>query len=349
MTRFIDVPTMSRLVAEIGIPSFIGDLATYIGEDFARWHEFDKTARAAAHSPMGVIELMPVADAQLYAFKYVNGHPENTALGLPTVMAFGVLSEVVTGYPILLSELTIATALRTAATSLLAARLLARPDSHSMALIGNGTQSEFQALAFHCHRGIREIRAYDRDPKATAKLMQNLARYPELRIIRARSAADAIRGADIVTTLTAEKVHADIVTPDMLAPGMHLNAVGGDCPGKTELHPEVLRRARIFVEYTPQTRVEGEIQRLPADHPVCELWQLIQGEAQGRRQDKDITLFDSVGFALEDYATLRYVHAQALARNLGADIELVPDLDDPKDLYRHTLSLSQRARWQRAA
>ena len=246
MTRFIDVPTMSELVADIGVTQLIGELADTIQEDFVRWQDFDKSARVANHSDIGVIELMPVSDAKHYAFKYVNGHPINTARGLYTVMAFGVLAEVDTGYPLLLSELTIATALRTCATSLMAARALARPNARRMALIGNGAQSEFQALAFHTQLGIDEIAVYDVDPAATAKLMRNLSVYPDLKLIRANSTAQAVRDADIVTTVTADKALATIITPEMIEPGMHINAVGGDCPGKTELHPGVqIGRAHV--------------------------------------------------------------------------------------------------------
>jgi ornithine cyclodeaminase len=203
----------------------------------------------ASHSHLGVIELMPVADDGAYAFKYVNGHPHNTQVGLPTVMAFGVLAEVDTGYPVLLSELTLTTALRTAATSAMAAQALARPGSRSMALIGNGSQSEFQALAFHALLGIEEVRVFDIDARATDKLVRHLSACTPLDVVRARSVADAVRGADIVTTITAFQGQAAVLTPDMIEPGMHINAVGGDSPGKTELHPDVLRLARVFVEY----------------------------------------------------------------------------------------------------
>src|SRR5450830_1787297 len=325
MTRFIDVPTMSRLVQEIGVARFVGELADAIRDDFVRWADFDKSARVVSHSDIGVIELMPVSDAQHYAFKYVNGHPGNTGRGLYTVMAFGVLAEVATGYPVLLSELTLATALRTCATSLMAARALARPGSRRMALIGNGAQSEFQALAFHHHLGIEEIAVFDLDPRATDKLVRNLAHCPGLSIRRASSTADAVRGADVVTTTT-----------EMIEPGMHLNAVGGDCPGKTELHADVLRAARVFVEYEPQTRVEGDIQQLPADFAVVDLWRVLAGTEVGRQSAEQVTVFDSVGFALEDYATLRYVLEQSTRRQLGVEVELVPEADDPKDLFRHT-------------
>ena len=349
MTRFLDVPALARLVQHRGVPRFIAELADTIEQDFLRWNDFDKCARLASHSSVGVIELMPVSDASRYAFKYVNGHPRNTADGLYTVMAFGVLADVLTGYPLLLSELTLTTALRTAATSAMAARALARRNARSMALIGNGAQSEFQAIAFHTMLGIDELRVYDVDARATDKLVHNLGAYPQLKLVRAASIADAVRGADIVTTITADKARATVITPEMVEPGMHFNAVGGDSPGKTELHPDVLRGARVFVEYEPQTRVEGDIQQLPADHPVTELWRVLAGEARGRESDAGVTVFDSVGFALEDYAALRYVHRLALQLGVGTEVALVPSADDPKDLFGHTQGETGRSSLRRVA
>ena len=336
MTRFIDVPALSHLVQKVGVTRFLAELADTLRDDFLRWEAFDKSARVASHSALGVIELMPVADAQRYAFKYVNGHPGNTARGLYTVMAFGVLADVATGTPLLRSELTLTTALRTAATSAMAARALARPGSRSMALIGNGAQSEFQALAFHSLLGITELRVFDVDAAATDKLVRNLAPYTGLRVRRAASVAEAVRGADIVTTVTADKTRATIITPEMVEPGMHINGVGGDCPGKTELHPDVLRGARVFVEYEPQTRIEGDIQQLAPDFPVVDLWRVLAGTATGRESDEQVTVFDSVGFALEDFSALRYVHDLAQAHGIGQNVDLVPPVDDPKDLFRFT-------------
>ena len=349
MTRLIDLPTLARLVQDLGVARFISELAAHIEADFVRWPEFDKSARTASHSSGGVIELMPVADATHYSFKYVNGHPANPARGLPTVMAFGGLAEVATGYPLLLSELTLTTALRTAATSALAARALARPGSRRMALIGNGAQSEFQALAFHALLGITELQVFDVDSTATDKLLRNLADVPGLQVQRAASARQAVRGADIVTTLTADKARATILTPDMVEPGMHLNAVGGDCPGKTELHVDVLRSARIFVEYEPQTRTEGELQQLPAGHPATELWRVLTGQATGRHNASEVTVFDSVGFALEDFSALRYVYQLAQERGVGQEISLVPTDGDPKDLFARTRANAAPARLQRVA
>jgi ornithine cyclodeaminase len=272
---------------------------------------------------------------------------------LLTVTAFGVLADVDTGYPLLLSELTLTTALRTAAMSALAARWMARSGSRSMALIGNGAQSEFQAIAFHRLLGVRELRLFDTDPTATAKLERNLRGLPALQglhVIRAASVAEAVHGADIVTTITADKRNAVILTPEMITPGMHLNAVGGDCPGKTELHPDILTRrgARVVVEFAPQSRIEGEIQQLPADFPVTEFAAVVNGSVPGRAGIDEVTIFDSVGFALEDFSALRLLHRLLSEHaDLRRTIDLVPALDDPKDLFGGVLGGHERL--QRAA
>ncbi|SEA37707.1 MULTISPECIES: ornithine cyclodeaminase [Acidovorax] len=331
-TLYLSAPVMAELIGRKGVGQCIASIAACIHEDFLRWPQFEKSARTANHSSEGVIELMPISDATTYTFKYVNGHPRNTRLGLPTVMAFGVLADVATGMPQLLSELTYTTALRTAAMSAVAARALARPDSRVMAIVGNGAQSEFQALAFQHLLGITTLRLFDIDPAATAKLVANLE-GTGLQWMACTSVAEAVRGADIVTTLTADKARATIVTPAMVEPGMHLNAVGGDCPGKTELHADLLRQASVFVEYAPQTRVEGDIQQLPADFGVTELWQVLAGHQPGRTHAAQVTVFDSVGFALEDFSALRYMRDAAIELGLGERIALIPALADPKNLF----------------
>ena len=331
-TLYLSAPEMIRLVRRKGVSACIAGVAQRIERDYRRWNEFDKSARVANHSPAGVIELMPIADAAQFAFKYVNGHPTNHRHGLPTVMAFGVLADVATGAPRLLSELTLTTAIRTAAMSALVARVLARPQSRSMALIGNGAQSEFQALAFRDLVGVRELRLFDIDLAASAKLAANLVGQG-LTVQISASTADAVRGADIVTTVTADKTNATILTPEMIEPGMHINAVGGDCPGKTELHRGVLEAAATFVEFEPQTRIEGDLQQMPADYPVTEFWRFLCGAAPGRTAATQVTLFDSVGFALEDFSALTFMRDTALELGLGETIELVPYAQDPKNLF----------------
>jgi ornithine cyclodeaminase len=329
---YLSAPDAVALVRRKGLQHCIAGIAENIRADFLRWNDFDKSARVANHSKDGVIELMPISDDTAYSFKYVNGHPKNTAIGLSTVMAFGVLADVATGAPTLVSELTLTTAMRTAATSALAAKTLARPDSRVMALIGNGAQSEFQAIAFQHLVGIDTVRLFDIDHAATAKLAANLV-GSGLKVQVCVSTTEAVQGADIVTTVTADKQYATILTSDMLAPGMHINAVGGDCPGKTELAADVLQGAKVFVEFTPQTRIEGDIQQMPADFAVTELWEVLHGSRTGRDSDTQITVFDSVGFALEDFSALRFMHDAALALGYGERLALIPQLADPKNLF----------------
>jgi ornithine cyclodeaminase len=332
LVPFVSVDSMMRLVHRIGIEPVLVQLADRIEADFRRWPVFDKTPRVASHSRVGVIELMPTSDGERYGFKYVNGHPGNARAGLQTVTAFGVLAEVATGYPVLFTEMTLLTALRTAATSAMAARHLAPAGARTMALIGNGAQAEFQALAFRAVCGLAEVRLYDIDPAATAKCARNLA-GTGLRVVACSSAEAAIEGAQIVTTCTADKNHATILTDNMVGAGVHINAIGGDCPGKTELHRDILLRSRIFVEYPPQTRVEGEIQQLPPDHPVTELWQVVAGTAPGRDSAAQVTLFDGVGFAVEDFSALCWL-ADRLAEGGPAEpLDMIADPDDPRDLY----------------
>ena len=140
-------------------------------------------------------------------------------------------------------------------------------------------------------------------------------------------------GAQIITTVTADKRYSTILTDNMVGSGVHINAVGGDSPGKTELHRDILLRSNIFVEFPPQTRIEGEIQQLAPDHPVTELWQVMTGVAKGRSDPAQITLFDSVGFAIEDFSALRYVREKIRGTAFYTDLDMVADPDEPRDLF----------------
>lgn len=332
-TKYIDLPTMAKYLKSVGAETVIKRLVPYLEEDYKRWNDFDKVPRMAHHSPVGVIELMPIGDSKTYSFKYVNGHPENPKHNFLTVMAIGVLAEVCTGFPLLLSELTLTTAVRTAATSVMAAKYLAKPNPKKMALIGNGCQSEFQALGFHHILGVEEIYCYDVDPAATDKLMDNLKEVKGLKLIKCSSTKEACKGVDIITTITADKKNAIIITPDMVEPGMHMNAVGGDCPGKTELDSKVLFMGDVYVEFEPQSRIEGEIQHMEDNFKVTEIWNVIKTGKPINRKPDEITIFDSVGFALEDFSILRLMYDIAKDENVGIPQELVPVLKNPKNLY----------------
>lgn len=332
LSGLVQTEELSRIVKQKGMKACLQGMATYIYGDFLRWSEFDKSARVAKYTKDGVCELMPIADPQGYGFKYVNCHPKNPELGMSTVLAFGALADMATGMPYFVAEMTITTAIRTAATSLLAARYLARPNSKTMAIIGNGCQSEFQALAMYYELGIDTLHLYDIDPAASEKLKNNLA-FTGMNIRIFDSVAEAVRGVDIVTTITAEYSKAHILKAEMIEPGMFINAVGGDSPGKTELDPAILSHAdAVWVEFEPQTRVEGELQNMPSTFHVKHLADLFATKV-GRTNDKEVHVFDSVGFAIEDYSALKFIYDCAKELGMIEYISLVPNLSNPKDLF----------------
>lgn len=349
MVRFVDVPHMTRWIADVGVEPILRELVDALEDDFRRWPVFDKRPRVASHSERGVIELMPTSDGETYGFKFVNGHPINATRGLQTVTAFGALADVDTGYPLMISEMTLLTALRTAATSAMVARHLAPPDASVMAMIGTGAQSEFQASAFRAVLGIDTLRVWDVDPAAMEKLRRN-ATALGFDVTVCSGAEDAIRGAQVITTCTADKRNATVLTDEMVRntassrpAGLHVNAIGGDCPGKTELDTELVKRASVFVEYAEQSFIEGEIQFLPRDFPVTEFWQVLTGERPGRVDRDELTIFDSVGFAIEDFCALRFLNTAITGTDYYETIDLIAEPADPKNLFGEIMTASDAA------
>lgn len=333
MVKILTIQDIKTLVDSVGLKNFWLQLIEQLEHDFKRWHEFQKSPRFASHYSHGVIELMPIADEHYFAYKYVNGHPQNPIKNKLTVVATGQLSDVASGYPLLISEMTLLTAFRTAATCAIASKCLARKDSKTLAIIGTGSQSEFLVLAHYFALGIDKIHYFDIDGHAMNKFAANLASFP-LKLVPFGLAKDAVEGADIVITATAGKNRLKIVDDEWVTPGMHICGVGGDCPGKTELDPDILRRAKIVIEFYEQSKLEGEIQNLTDKDVYAELWELLTKKKPGRTNDQEVTLFDSVGFALEDYSILKFVYQLALQHDVGQSLDLVPEIADPKNIFQ---------------
>ncbi|WP_331774358.1 ornithine cyclodeaminase [Sulfurospirillum sp. 1612] len=328
----LDVYDIRAILDKVGFQDFFLKLITTLEHDYKNWDHFDKMPRIATHFSYGVLELMPTSDEEYYGYKYVTGHPQNPTFNKTTVMATGQLSTIDTGEPVMISEMTLLTALRTGATSAMAGKYLARKDSKVLCLIGTGAQSEFQSLAFKTQFDIQEIRYFDIDPKAMDKFEKNIASFG-FKLTRCHDAKEALKGADIVTTITADKKNQTILTQDMIEKGMFINGVGGDCPGKTEMDKEVLNHASVFIEYLPQTKIEGEIQQMPDDFPTTALHEVIKGERDGRKDATEVTLFDSVGFAIEDFSVLKLVYKLAKEYNIGKKMDMIPVMRDPKNLF----------------
>ena len=333
--KLITVQDLAQIVKTHGFDNFLKDLIQYLKDDFVRWSEFDKSPRYAAHVPGGVLELMPTADKEYFSYKCVNGHPANPFAGKQTVVATGQLSEIKYGYPILLSEMTTLTGLRTAATAVMVSDYMSRKDSATLALIGTGAQSEFQARALKLVRPIQTIRYFDTDALAMDKFERNMANKG-FTLIRCDSAQDACTGADIITVCTACKGHVVVIANDWVKPGVHINGLGGDCPGKTELDKNLLFRGKVVVEYTEQSMIEGDIQQLTPDEVKqvlhAELWEIINGNKSARETAEEVTIFDGVGFAIEDFSVLRLTHDLAHKYAIGHDVDMIPPIKEKKNL-----------------
>lgn len=332
--KILTVSDVYEIVKKHSLNQVFLDLIAYLEEDFAHWPLFKKEPRYAVYGEKGVVELMPTSDDMLFSYKYVNGHPANTKIGKQTVIALGQLTDMQTGYPILFSEMTVLTAIRTAATSALATKHMAKKISTVLSIIGTGAQSEFQAIAHTLIRPIKQIRYFDIDAEAMNKFSKNLA-HLDIELIACTSAREAVSCADIIILLTANKNRTDVLQSEWVLEGTHINALGGDSVGKTELPQDLLRKGKIAVEYKPQSIIEGEIQQLSvAEQDICiELWELITKQKACRVSDADVTIFDSVGFAIEDFSILRLFNNLSSKYSIGHSLDMIPEISNPKDLY----------------
>ncbi|ODB88222.1 hypothetical protein A3193_04930 [Candidatus Thiodiazotropha endoloripes] len=334
--RLLTINHIRDLMRQYGLQAFLRDLTTRVKSDFSRWDEFAKSERHATHFEHGVIELMPCSDQAHYSFKFVNGHPGNVQKGLPSILSLGVLAEVETGMPILVAETGIMTALRTAAVTALSARYLARRDSRRVGIIGCGAQAEFQLLALANEFPIEQVNYLDIDPHAAEKFARNLSTQV-WRMQQKQNPESLLEGIDILVTATASRKKVVLFRADQIIPGMHIHALGGDCPGKTELPPQLIDRATVVVEYLPQTRVEGEIQNRQGATAPVELQSLVRQNHPGRQHDSEITLFDAVGFAVEDFSALMLLEELAVAHDIGESIQLLAIPPEPKNLYGYLI------------
>lgn len=334
--KIITLQDVASITQKHSLNQIFLDLVSYLESDFSRWKSFEKSPRYTIYNEKGVVELMPISDGAIFSYKYVNGHALNTQIGKQTVVALGQLTDMDTGYPLMFSEMTILTALRTAATSALATKYMAKKTSQTLAIIGTGAQSEFQVIAHTLVRPIKQIRYFDLDSSAMEKFRTNLS-HLDVEFIACSSVQETIFGSDILILLTANKYHAAVLKSECVKPGMHINALGGDSSGKTELDKSVLFKGKIVVEYMEQSIIEGEIQQLEG-HEIdefisIELWELITDKKKCRLSDDDMTIFDCVGFALEDFSVLRLFYDLSNLYNIGHDLDMIPVLDNPKNLF----------------
>jgi alanine dehydrogenase len=269
------------------------------------------TIASAEDAVPGTLLLMPAwrtgqgNGARHIGIKIVTVFPDNARRGLPAVHGSYVLLDGATGVPVAMLDGTALTLRRTAAASALAADFLARPDSAVHLMVGTGALAPHLVAAHAAVRPIREVRVWGRDPAKAATLAARLAAQ-EVAAVPVDDLAEAVAEADIITCATLAR--DPLIRGEWLKPGAHLDLVGGFTPDMREADDEAVRRATVYIDTEGALHEAGDIMQpmsggsLSRERIVADLFDLSRGAAHGRRSPDEITLFKSVGSALEDLA-----------------------------------------------
>ena len=318
-----------KIINTYGLLNFLDSTIKRLTYDYSRFNEFHLSNRHAVYSLEGVLELMPCADGEFYTFKYVNGHPKNHQLNKLTVAAIGMLAMQKDGYPLMLCDMTLLTAIRTACMTALVASHAALEKSSVLGLIGTGAQAEFLLYALRRVLPIKRCIYYDTDNFAQEKFRNNIS---DCDLIEAKSIEDLCSNSDIIISATAAKSKESLILPSWLTPGQLVCGLGGDAPNKTEFSPCIIEQSRVIVEYEPQTRIEGELQNCPNFKNVISVADILSGESKARESNQDIIFYDSVGFALEDFSVLMLLYS-IIKESKEYDFSLLPELSNVKNLF----------------
>jgi len=260
--------------------------------------------------------------------KIVNVHPNNPKKhGLPTVMATIVLLEPETGYPICVMDGTWLTAIRTGAGAGVATEHLAKQGQVSVGIIGAGVQARTQLMALVDVRPVSAVRVYDISPESSERFVKDMGKLVAGRLTSVSSVDEATRGVDVIVTATPAK--EPILFSKHVGPGVHINAIGADAPGKQELDTGIMTRAKVVVDDMEQASHSGEVQTclreglLTRDDIYAELGDIVAGKKKGRESDDEITVFDSTGLAIQDVSVALAVYRNAVKKRLGTRITML--------------------------
>jgi ornithine cyclodeaminase len=331
----VDIPVISKLIEKVSLKTFYQLLVQYMREDFLAWDSFHKTPRVSFKHPNGILELMPVYNQDFFANKYVCTHKDNHLRQRYVVMGQGLWVDAKTGTPLMIAEMTILTALRTAAVSLMVSQMLVAKTAKKLAVIGCGAQSHFQVLAHLANFNWTHILAFDTNTETLNGFVKFMA-DEGVKIEATTSIQDAVKDADLILTLTNANRVYPVLKYEWLKPGVHINAIGGDAPGMSELDIEILHKAKlILIEYHEQTLLEGEIQQLSIEERMDKVVQISEFIKQDyHRGLHDLTVFDGVGIALLDYSCLRLLWDLCQEHQEGQVAEMLPPYHGDKNLYK---------------
>lgn len=271
----------------------------------------------------GDLRIMPSYSQKLemVGTKIVNVHPRNPKKGLKTVMAVIILNDAKTGLPLAFMDGTYITGMRTAAAAAVATKYLARKNAKTLGLIGAGYQSIFQIAAITKVRKIEEIYVYDIFEKQIEKLAKILAKEG---IKIKRGGLEEVAKKDIIVTVTPAR--KPILKNKLVLPGVHINAIGADAPGKEELDPRILKRAKVIIDDWHQAICCGEV-NVPLSKGLIkekDIWaslgEVVTAKKMGRKNEKEITIFDSTGLAIQDLFAANLVYKKA--KKIGKEIKI---------------------------
>jgi alanine dehydrogenase len=284
------------------------------------------------HKYNGDLRVMPsyIESYDISSVKIVNSHPENRVkYNLPTVMAVVVLVDPRSGFPLAIMGGKTLTDIRTGAAGGIAAKYLARRDSRTLGLVGAGAQARTQLAALlEVYGGFNEVRVWGLHESAGKFTVEMRSKYGDrCTIIPVKTVKEAVEDADIVVTTTPSR--KPLVMEDMVSPGMHLNCIGADAPGKEELDPAILKKAKIVVDDFAQAAHGGEI-NVPLSRGLismedvwAEIGEIIAGLKNGRENPDEITIFSSTGLAVQDAVAAKIAYDKALEKGIGRLIKIV--------------------------
>ncbi|MDP3980869.1 MAG: ornithine cyclodeaminase family protein [Chlamydiota bacterium] len=270
----------------------------------------------------GDLRAMPayLKDLDICGIKWVNSHPANQALGLPTVMALVILNNPKTGQPIAMMDGTHLTSMRTGSAGALASQCMAPPDAAILALVGSGVQAHYQLRAHMEIFSLKEVRVWSGDAKSANTFLEAY-RDSKITIRKTETIRDCVQGAHIICTTTPST--QALLQPEDLTRPVHINAIGADAPGKQELDPRILKQAAVVVDDWLQASHGGEINQAVAkglfskEDLYCSLGDLVIGKKSLSADKNRISVFDSTGLAIQDMALAKMVYMRAREQGLG--------------------------------
>jgi len=258
--------------------------------------------------------------------KWVNVHPNNKTKGLPTVMGTIILSDPRTGYPLAIMDGTYATSLRTAAAGAVAAKYCANKDSHRVGLIGCGAQARTQLMALRLLFKINEVKVWGNKPSHSKKFVSQMKTKNE-KMTTHQTVKECVGNCDIIVTTTPSR--RPLVKFKWLKPGVHINAIGADAPGKQELDPDILKNAKVIIDHWEQAAHSGEInvplrKKLISKRDIyADIGEIVIGKKRGRVKKNELTVFDSTGLAIQDVAIATLIYRTAIRRKKGRRVKII--------------------------